>query len=121
MSASVDDELSMRPLQLDPEGYFLIKLDRTAQQLVVEHYTNTIDKNGVACDPETGRAIPCTPGFVRLPSKVYRGSTAKEVSVAMLEAEQPPPVSRFEHANYLGRELQRAEMALLMGWEYTQD
>ena len=31
------------------------------------------------------------------------------------------PCTRLEHANYLGREFQRAEMALTSGDEYVQD
>lgn len=121
LNSSVDDQLSQRPLDLDPEGYFIIKLDRAAVELVVEHYTNTISKSGLACDPDTGLPIPCTPGNVRLPRQVFRGVSAKAVSVDILERESPVPVSRLEHANYLGRELQRAEMALVMGWDYIQD
>lgn len=30
-------------------------------------------------------------------------------------------VSMLSHANYLGRELQKAEAALEQGWEYVQD
>jgi Domain of unknown function (DUF4346) len=30
------------------------------------------------------------------------GKTAKDISVQLLEREQPPPVSHLEHANYLG-------------------
>ena len=51
---------------------------------------------------------------------------AKEVSVAIIERPPPSPSSLplltlLPHANYLGRELQRAEAALLGGWDYVQD
>lgn len=52
-----------------------------------------------------------------------RGSSAKQLSVAIVE-QQPegaPLVSMLSHANYLGRELQKAEAALEQGWEYVQD
>jgi dihydropteroate synthase len=40
--------------------------------------------------------------------------------VLLCESDKPP-VTRLEHANYLGRELQRAEFALVTGDEYVQD
>lgn len=50
LDAPLDQQLSRRPLQLDPCGYFLVLLDREAQEIVVEWYTNTIDRNGMwAC------------------------------------------------------------------------
>lgn len=48
LDASLDERLSQRPLQLDPCGYFLVLLDRDAQEIVVEWYTNTINKHGNA-------------------------------------------------------------------------
>lgn len=68
-----------------------------------------------------GEVISCKPGYVRLPKKVYRGRNAKEISVRLLEEADPVPVTRLEHANYLGREFQRAEVALMTGDEYIQD
>lgn len=47
---------SSRWLELDPSGYFIIKIDRDAKEIVADHYTNTINKNGLACDPDTGEA-----------------------------------------------------------------
>ncbi|GMH36504.1 hypothetical protein BSKO_04372 [Bryopsis sp. KO-2023] len=120
LDAKLDDELSMRPLDLDESGYFIIRLDREAKDIVAEHYTNTINKNGIACDPDTGKPIPCTAGYKRAPSNVFRGRTAKELSVLIVEKEDPP-LTRLEHANYLGREFQKAEFALLDGSEYVQD
>ena len=59
---------------------------------------------------------------MRLPARTWRGRTAKELSVLILEADHGfQPVTHLEHANYLGRELQRAELALVMGLEYVQD
>jgi hypothetical protein len=77
---------------------------------------------GLACDPVTGEVISCKPGAVRLPTRTWRGRTAKELSVAILETDHGfQPCTHLEHANYLGRELQRAEFALLTGQRYTQD
>ena len=45
---ALDQRLSQRFIALDPSGYFLIKLDRDAAELVLEHYGNTIDDKGLA-------------------------------------------------------------------------
>ena len=68
---------------------------------------------------------PPLPLPLPLPSSL-RGRTAKEVSVAIIEQHpsspsSPPLLTLLPHANYLGRELQRAEAALLGGSEYVQD
>ena len=38
-TSSLDDQLSQRFIDLDPSGYFLIKLDAEAGELIAEHYT----------------------------------------------------------------------------------
>ena len=43
----LDDQLSQRFIALDPAGYFLIRIDREAVELVVEHYSNGIDERGL--------------------------------------------------------------------------
>ena len=50
---------------------------------------------------------------------LHRGRNAKELSVAVLEREQPPPVTRLEHANYLGEFSYRAGL-LRRGWAAWQ-
>lgn len=114
---ALDDILSKRPLTLDANGYFVIYL--SDRHIIVEYYTNTIDKNGLACDPDTGEVIPCTAGYKTVPSASYKGISAKQLSVQIIE--QEGRVTRLEHANYLGRELQKAEFALLLDQTYTQD
>ena len=107
---ALDQRLSQRFIALDPSGYFLIKLDRDAAELVLEHYGNTIDDKGLARDSETGEVLRCDGGNApRRPSAVYRGSTAKQLGIQLTEGEAPHPVSRLDHALYLGRELQKAE------------
>ena len=39
---ALDQRLSQRFIALDPSGYFLIKLDRDAAELVLEHYGNCL-------------------------------------------------------------------------------
>jgi hypothetical protein len=117
----LDDDLSQRFIELDPAGYFLIRVDLQQGQLIVEHYSNGIDERGLATDPETGEVLSCRGGAVRAPLGVYRGRTAKEVGIALTEGEGPHPLSRLDHALYLGRELQKAELALERRTTYVQD
>ncbi|MBF2098506.1 MAG: DUF4346 domain-containing protein [Gloeomargaritaceae cyanobacterium C42_A2020_066] len=118
---SIDDQLSHRPLDLDPAGYFIIYLDRPAGRICAQHFTNTIDERGLALDPETGEPIPARGKVSRTPTQVFTGRTAKEICVHLFEHTEPIPVSQFSHAAYLGRELMRAEQALLSNSDYVQD
>ena len=120
-TSSLDDQLSQRFIELDPSGYFLIKLDAEAGELVAEHYSNDVDERGRATDPETGEVLACRGGGQRSPSTSFRGRTAKELGIALTEAEGPLPVSCLDHALYLGRELQKAEACLKAGVAYMQD
>ncbi len=117
----LDDQLSQRFIDLDPSGYFLIRLDREAAELVAEHYGNGIDERGLATDPETGEVLSCRGGGSRPPVAVYRGRSAKQLGIALTEGPGPHPLSRLDHALYLGRELQRAEACLEQGLDYVQD
>lgn len=118
---SLDDQLSQRFIALDPSGYFLIHVDQDAGELVAEHFRNDVDSKGRATDPETGEVLSCRGGSRRTPAVRYRGRTAKELGIALTEGEGPHPLSRLDHALYLGRELQKAEACLLQGKPYVQD
>jgi dihydropteroate synthase len=118
---SLDERLSQRFIALDPAGYFLIKLDPEAGELIAEHYGNGIDERGLATDPDTGEVISCRGGGPRSPLKIYRGRSAKELGMALTEGDGPHPISCLDHALYLGRELQKAELCLEDGSTYTQD
>ena len=61
-----DDRLSQRFIALDPAGYFLIRLDREASELVVEHFSNNVNERGLATDPETGEVLACRGGVCLL-------------------------------------------------------
>ncbi|MEB3325671.1 MAG: DUF4346 domain-containing protein [Cyanobacteriota bacterium] len=117
----LDHALSQRFIALDPSGYFLIKIDRHRQELVAEHYGNIIDERGLATDPETGEVIRCQGAGPRVPVAVYRGRTAKELGMLLTEGEGASPISRLDHALYLGREFQKAEQCLACGEAYIQD
>jgi tetrahydromethanopterin S-methyltransferase subunit A len=79
----------------DPAGYFVIFVDRAAKRLNLEHYRNS----GVLTAVIEGRSAP----------EVYMTAIDRAL------------VSRLDHAAYLGRELARAEHALVTGEVYIQD
>ena len=117
----LDDKLSKRHIELDPKGYFLIKGEPATNELILEHYLNNIDNKGRAIDPESGELIGCKTKRSNQPSNIYRGKSAKEVGIQISEGHAPFPVSRLDHAIYIGRELQRAEQCLRTGEKYIQD
>ena len=82
-------------LVTDPMGYLVIYPDRIRGHLVLEHYTNL----GVL-------------------DRVFEGTSPTALYATVIEAEL---ISRLDHAAYLGRELARAEYALLNHSEYVQD
>lgn len=118
---AIDEALSKREINLDPGGYFIIYLDRETGLICAKHFTNVINEQGLAVDPETGKVIPARGKVQRTQSTLYTGRTAKELSVRIFEETQPCPVTLLDHAAYLGREFVRAEIALITGKEYVQD
>ena len=117
----LDDKLSKRQIELDPKGYFLIKVQSSTQELILEHYLNNIDNQGRAIDPESGEPIGCKAKRSNQPSNIFRGKSAKEVGIQISEGHGPFPISCLDHAIYIGRELQRAETCLKTGEQYIQD
>jgi dihydropteroate synthase len=120
-TTALDHKLSNRHIELDPNGYFIIYLDRDAQLICAKHYTNVINDKGLACDPETGEPLPCNTKLERQPSTVFKGRTAKELCIELFEKPETCLVTRLDHAAYLGREFVRAEIALLNEQNYIQD
>ena len=119
--AMLDDKLSKRQIKLDPKGYFLIKIEPTTNELILEHYLNDIDQKGRAIDPESGETIGCKTKSRNQPSNIYRGKSAKQLGIQISEGHGPFPISHLDHAIYIGRELQRAEQCLISGKQYIQD
>ena len=117
----IDAQLSQRFIALDPSGYFLIRIESSSQEIVVEHYSNKIDDIGRAIDPNTGEVLGCEGGQKRKAIAIYRGRSAKEVGILLTEGNSPLPISRLDHALYLGRELQKAETCLIKGASFSQD
>lgn len=119
--AEIDNKLSRRFIDLDPDGYFIIYLDREAGLICAKHYTNIISDQGLALDPETGKPIPVRGKVERTHTTIFTGRTAKELGMKITEETKPCPLSRLDHALYLGREFVRAEIALIHGTDYIQD
>ena len=117
----LDVKLSRRQIELDPKGYFLIKIEPLTNELIVEHYLNDIDQEGRAIDPESGEPIGCKTKSKNQPINIYRGKSAKQLGIQISEGHGPFPISHLDHAIYIGRELQRAEQCLITGKEYIQD
>ncbi|MBD2088651.1 DUF4346 domain-containing protein [Microcoleus sp. FACHB-1515] len=119
--AALDDKLSKRYIELDPDGYFLIYLDRAANLICAKHFSNFINDKGLACDPETGKPLPTRGKVERTPTATFTGRTAKELCIKIFEETKPCPIRYLDHAAYLGREFVRAEQALISGQDYVQD
>jgi len=115
-----DKKLSQRDIVLDPSGYFIVKIDQINKKIVVEHYLNNIDNKGIALDPLTNKPIQCDKQNKRQFHKIFKGNTAKEIGILITEKNNNL-ISKFDHALYLGRELQKAEECLLKNNEYIQD
>jgi tetrahydromethanopterin S-methyltransferase subunit A len=83
------------PLRYDPNGFFVISLDRDQGEIHLVHY----------------RAD-------RLPAHEMRGRTAEPMLLGLLRERL---VGQLSHAGYLGAELAKAETALRLDLTYEQD
>ena len=92
--ATVAGHLPQRMIS-DPAGYFVIFPDRQRQLLMLEHYRN----DGVL-------------------DIVIEGRSPAELYIPVIEKNL---ISRLDHAAYLGKELERAEQAMLNGGVFVQD
>ena len=117
----LDAKLSKRQIELDPKGYFLIKIEPKTNELILEHYLNDIDQKGRAIDPKSGEPIGCKTKSRNQPNNIYRGKSAKQLGIQISEGHGPFPIGHLDHAIYIGRELQRAEQCLITGKQYIQD
>ena len=116
----IDNDLSSRYIDLDPKGYFIIKVDLKEKKIILEHFLNNINEEGYALDPETNEPIKCDTQSKRVSNEVFEGSSAKQLGILITE-ERNDLISRFDHALYLGRELQKAEDCLYKKLPYIQD
>ena len=116
----IDNNLSNRYIDLDPNGYFIIKVDLKESKIILEHFLNNIDDKGYALDPETNEPIKCDSQNKRVSNEVFKGISAKQLGILITE-ERNDLITRFDHALYLGRELQKAEECLYKKLPYIQD
>jgi dihydropteroate synthase len=116
----IDNDLSNRYIELDPNGYFIIKIDLETKKIILEHYLNTINEEGYALDPKTNKPIKCDSKEIKTCNETFIGISAKEIGIAITE-KRNDLISRFDHALYLGRELQKAEECLYKKLPYIQD
>ena len=56
----IDNNLSNRYIDLDPNGYFIIKVDLEENKIILEHFLNNINDEGYALDPETMNQLNAT-------------------------------------------------------------
>ena len=117
---NIDNNLSNRYIDLDPNGYFIIKVDLVENKIILEHYLNNINDDGYALDPETNEPIKCDSQNQRVSNEVFKGISAKQLGIFITE-ERNDLITRFDHALYLGRELQKAEQCLYKNLPYIQD
>ena len=116
----IDNNLSNRYIDLDPNGYFIIKVDLEENKIILEHFLNNINDDGFALDPETNEPIKCDSENKRVSNAVFKGTSAKQLGILITE-ERNDLITRFDHALYLGRELQKAEECLYKRLPYIQD
>ena len=116
----IDNNLSNRYIDLDPNGYFIIKVDLEENKIILEHFLNNINDDGYALDPETNEPIKCDSQNKRVSNEVFKGISAKQLGILITE-ERNDLITRFDHALYLGRELQKAEECLYKNLTYIQD
>jgi len=69
----IDNNLSNRYIDLDPNGYFIIKVDLEENKIILEHFLNNIDEKGYALDPETNEPIKCDSQNKRVINEVFKG------------------------------------------------
>ena len=116
----IDNDLSNRYIDLDPNGYFIIKVDLEENKIILEHFLNNINDDGYALDPETNEPIKCDSKYKRVSNQVFEGISAKQLGILITE-ERNDLITRIDHALYLGRELQKAEECLYKKLQYIQD
>jgi len=116
----IDSNLSNRYIDLDPNGYFIIKVDLEENKIILKHFLNNINDDGYALDPETNEPIKCDSKTKKVCNEVSEGISAKQIGI-MITEERNDLITKFDHALYLGRELQKAEECLYKKLPYIQD
>ena len=90
----IDNNLSKRYIDLDPKGYFTIKVDLEENKIILEHFLNNINDDGYALDPETNEPIKCDSQNKRVSNEVFKGNSAKQLGILITE-ERNDLITRF--------------------------
>jgi len=91
-----------KDVKLDPNGFFVIEIDRKEKQIRVEYYSNIYKKEKIVS------------GDLK---KVFTGKKADAICDTIVKN---VPDLLPEHYMYLGREIQRAQCALDKNKKYVQ-
>ncbi len=91
-----------KDVKLDPNGFFVIEIDRKEKQIRVEYYSNIYKKEKIVS------------GNLK---KVFTGKKADALCDTIVKN---VPDLLPEHYMYLGREIQRAQCALDKNKKYVQ-
>jgi len=97
---NIDNNLSNRYIDLDPNGYFIIKVDLEENKIILEHFLKNINADGYALDPETNEPIKCDSQNKSVSNEVFKGISAKQLGILITE-ERNDLITRFDHALYL--------------------
>jgi dihydropteroate synthase len=81
---------------MDPKGWFKILIDREKNLVVAIHYSIGEEE----------------------PDLIIKGSDSKEIYQTIIRENL---ISKLDHAAYLGKELEKAYIALKIGRSYVQD
>jgi len=93
---------SEKDVILDPNGFFVIEVDKKQKQIRAEYYSNVYKKNKIVS------------GVLE---KVFLGKKADSLCDTIVKN---VPVLIPTHYTYLGRELQRAQCSLEKNKKYIQ-
>nr|YP_009244736.1 hypothetical protein Ppul_145 [Pyropia pulchra]AMK96978.1 hypothetical protein Ppul_145 [Pyropia pulchra] len=88
-------------LKLDKSIYFIITINKTNQYIFVEQFCYNND------------------GYIY--SILFQGQTAQYLCFIIFQLNQLNTVISTSHALYLGRELMKSEVALVLDQQYIQD
>jgi len=107
-------------MEFEFEYDFQYKSEDEYLDSLMEHHQE--DWIGVkeSLDPETNEPIKCDSQNKRVSNEVFKGISAKQIGILITE-ERNDLITRFDHALYLGRELQKAEECLYKKLPYIQD
>ncbi len=86
-----------QPAIMDPKGYFKIYIDEIKKQIMITHFTNSVNFKDATLTLVSDNS-----------ESLYKMIIKSDL------------VSRLDHAAYLGKELIKAELALKLGMSYIQ-